>query len=178
MINLLPENEKALIRKEYHFRVMAVGFGLLLCLVGVSILLLMPAYLSAYYKRQAASGRIAAFNNSETTEHKELVQKLRDIKTAATAVAPASEDVLPSNLVGLIMKYKTADNIITEIQYGKNEDGKLKATISGVAKSRQSLVTFTGGLEKDPLIQSVTLPVEDLVKDANIKFTVTVAGKK
>ena len=74
------------------------------------------------------------------------------------------------------INYKPSTIILTGLVYQKESEDKATFTISGVADSREDLLVFSVNLERDVLFDDVELPVSNLAKDKDIKFTLTIVG--
>jgi hypothetical protein len=85
---------------------------------------------------------------------------------------------VPTDVISLIIKDRTVENTVATIHFALSPTDKNSYTliVSGLAKTRQSLVAFSEALRKEPLIQKVDLPVSNLTKESNIQFTLTITG--
>jgi hypothetical protein len=175
MINLLPEKEKKIVATEYRLRLLAVVLGFCFALSLASILLLVPSFAAALYKQQAANTPEIVLK--ETAEEQVLNKSLADDKLLFSALQGTTTKAAASDLIQILVNDKQADNTVTRITYELQNDGSFKASINGIAKSRQSLTDFRNRLEHEALIGSVNLPTTNLAKDTNITFDMTINGK-
>lgn len=162
--------------------VATVFFGIATVLL-VALILLLPSYLSI--NRQLAnsivqrseyySGRDAESeeqNRLLVEESKVLADELVRHHNARFIVTDLFESILTSNSSGI-----TFTTLSYEAGTGKEAS---RLTVSGIAPSRQNLVTFSERLESVPHIADVELPVRSFVESTDVPFTiiVTLEGRR
>ncbi len=178
MINLLPEQEKGLLHKEYKFRLFAVSLSMLFFLLLFAVVLIVPSFVFSVYKLRAAEGTSSATVNAELQKrHADLLARVRKAKSALMVLKSEEVKIMPTDVVSTIVAAKTDRNTITSIAYTRKEGAVFKATVKGVAENRQSLLEFTNALENKEAVGSVNLPVSNFAKENNIEFTFEVIGK-
>jgi Tfp pilus assembly protein PilN len=168
MINLLPQNEKLLIEKEYRLRLKTIGVVFVLVALIVGIVFLLPSYVLSIY-REGAAAQVAK-DGVQSSKHEKITKEVQDLKIVLGVLAPDAIKASPTDIVTLITKHISADIKVTSISYISDKTG-FKVTVRGLAKSRQSLATYTQDLEGEQLIDKVNLPVSNFAKDSNINFT-------
>src|SRR5690242_11031805 len=96
MINLLPDNQKKLIYKEYRIRLHVVVLAFLLSLVGISVLLLLPSYFLTLYRAQLASNKEVVLHTSTAAQDRtDMENQLKDQKTLLKVLAVTSSSTNP-----------------------------------------------------------------------------------
>ena len=178
MINLLPDNERVRIKKEYRLRLFDAGLVLLFSLAIVGFVVLLPTYLLSHFREvEAGDAALGANAASRDAENQTLLTTLGSANALATALAPAPENLSAANFVALIASDKTPGNSVTSLLYSKSPNGNQKITVQGVAGTRDDLTAFTQALEGDSRIASVNLPISDLAADSNVQFSFDVIAK-
>lgn len=178
MINLLPQKEKTLIIKEYHLRRLALYLAMALALVVVAGVLLLPSYVLSLYKKNAAESSYIRPPVTNPEESKELLSRVNKGKAALLALEPEQPSKMPIELVTMITSLKTDENRINSIKYTFKPPQSFEVMVTGVAKNRQSLISFKNALEAVPGLDEVELPVSNFAKDSNIKFSLTIRNKQ
>lgn len=170
MLNLLTPEYKAKIRRVYRTRFLTVLL-LSVTLTGfVSIVLLIPSFLSALTREQVSE------NERNTLEGK-LSDKSRPdlnkyIEQVGVRLDVLDEDIpqKPSVLIERVIEEKNNAVHLTGFIY--SDVDKKELTISGLADSRDGLVLFKRALEKTELFVSIDLPVSHLAAESDISFTI------
>jgi hypothetical protein len=178
MINLLPEKEKALLHKEYRLRVVVMYLGVIAALCITAVVLLIPSYILSLYRRKAVETAPVQLTPESQKEKAALLSQIEKGKDAIKILKPEASSKLPTELISLIIKNKSSDITINSIGYTYTKPQTFLIKISGVAKTRQSLIAFKTSLEKEEGIAQIVLPVSNLAKDANISFSFEITNKK
>ena len=166
MLNIIDDKGRALLKTHYRKRaVTAVAWMFfVLCLVGVAGLV--PAYLlgkaelallKASTENAAPSASAAAL--ASTTEELGL------LGPAPTLVEPFIAEAVSAEVPGISL---------TNFSFSLSPTTR---EISGISNNRTALVNFAAALEAKPDFTSVNLPVNNLAKDTNIPFTISIALK-
>jgi hypothetical protein len=175
MINLLPDSQKVLIRKEYRLRVLVVTLLFMLSTIVLTGLLLLPSYLLVFYKTKTAEKSVASVQAAE--DAKEYSERLQAAKQAAAMIKPENKVIAPTDIIALVIKHKSKPISITSITYQRKEENKLVVRVEGKAGTRQDLVKFKDGIESDPFVQMVDLPVSSFAQNTNIEFSLHISLK-
>lgn len=173
MINLIPNQEKKKMARDFYYRLTVIFILMLSTVVFIAALALLPAYLLSNSKKNIALQRLelqkaetAPFFNEETREIiKQTNKKLDIIETAQNGKFPVSEKVISA-----VLKEKISSIKIVQISYENNTVEGKKIRISGTAPSRDVLLLFRKTLESSEAFKSVDLPISNFVKGSNIQF--------
>lgn len=171
MLNLLPEESKNKIKKEYLFRRFSVILVFTSFLFIIFSILILPTYLAGEFT------------------YKELSEKNESIKMTITKLSNEGKDqeasLISENLTALFSRalYHKPTEVIAHIESSMNSGITLSAltyqaldserfSIEGVADTRENLVAFRKSLEKDTFFASVDLPITDIGPKINNKFSI------
>jgi Tfp pilus assembly protein PilN len=179
MFNLLPENEKKKITKEYAFRRNIVLFMFLFALGSVASVSLFPSYLLSSGKIKETQQEITTIKNSLTLQESgNLSGVLKKTNIKLQTLGFVLSDMNASDLFEKVFDKRDVNIRITSIMYQKpSGKGAGSITFNGVAHDRESLSTFVDNLKKEPSFTQVDLPVANLAKDRNADFTIKIQGK-
>ena len=162
------------------YRRLAIVFlfviGLSFFVASVTIL---PAYFVSSIKKNLAYAKlenqkkepVPLLDQETLTDIKNLREKLSLIENAEQVKFNVSTKVINE-----IILHKTPNIKITEIVYNsplfsdKNHQTDSKIIVSGVAPSREVLLSFRLALEGDVLFKKVDLPISNFVEGSNIPF--------
>lgn len=178
MFNVLPQEEKIALAKEYKFRRLIVLALLFVISFAIGLVLLFPSYLISSMNHRdtvKALEEVEAQLNTGTTKviTPEETRKLKDQISVINA-SKNSNSVFA--LYSLILESKTASISILNLKYqlGPASDVPTTILVTGRATTRDSLTQFQRNLEAKTEFSSVDLPISNLAKESNISFTLTI----
>ena len=177
MLNLLPEEQREKIKKEYKIRRLVVAsFFIFISLVIASVSLL-PPYLISKEKLDESNKHLNTFSNSP------IIKKSQDLSSETDAINGKIKSLSVSNSVYIydilnkILDKKTDQISIKNFVYLKKDNNNVSVTLSGLANSRESLIGFEKNLQNETYFSSVDFPVSNLAKDTNIDFSIQIGIK-
>lgn len=171
MLNLLPENKKRLVKKEYHRRLFVVGSVFAILAIGIAIIFLLPSYILTKDRHDQAN-----------QDNSVLVQKINDEKSKETNFSDKQKQMLnvlqtdvststpPTDLIDAVLLSKDSNIDITDLSYQIVENTK-QLLVHGRAVKREDLISFKQKLEQDENWSDVELPISDLGPATNNEFT-------
>lgn len=177
MPNLLPEEEKKKLFNDYSRRIASASLISLTIVVIIAAILLAPSYYLSVSKLEDEKNNLATLEQSlsyrESRNTEEELKKTEDmievISTYLQNGSPeydfgASLQALPNGVAVLSLSWRSVSATESEI------------TISGLAQSRDSLLSFSKNLEKIKGFLKVDLPISNLAKETGAPFVVTVTA--
>lgn len=173
MINLIPNQEKKIMIKDFYYRLATVFFitlGLVMLIASVALL---PSYFISSAKKNSVIKKLNAvpaesvgYTFQETLSFSAALDK----KLSLLERAQKDKFLISKRVVGEIIFKKMPDVKITEISFEQTEAEGKKINIRGTAPSRERLLLFRQALEDDPLFKKVDLPISNFIKGSNIQF--------
>jgi hypothetical protein len=177
MINLLPDNEKANVAREYKLRRLAV-FLICLIIIGVlTVIFLAPSYVLSIYKGRTMVVKVNQPSLDDIARQKNFQNQINSAKVYLGILTPSPDKMYPSDIIELLINDKTNANSITNINYTRPDANTILVQVSGISASRQSLSSYTEALAKKPGIIKVDVPVANFIQDTNIAFSFTITAK-
>lgn len=168
MSNLLPENYKEELRKEYRLRFLSVG-GMLLFVLFIVTSFVFGTYLFSL-RSEAVILRAADAKGDREKDEKRYRDVVFVTNDKLTILENVENAFLPTELVELALR-NTPDNVrLTRFQFAP-EGEKVTITLSGVAPTREALVLFLEALEALPDVTLLKSPLSNLSKSTDIQFT-------
>ena len=179
MFNLLPQEEKSAIDREYRLRFTAVGLFFLASLCIVASISLIPSLFLSYQKDQAVVKRYKDLEREiSLTTKDDLSNTLKLMSKKAAALVLATSTPYSYELVGDITTNKTAGIRIMGINIKRLQNGSRDVAIVGKAKDRETLLSFARMLEqKQQIFASVTVPVSNFASPVDINFSIIAKTK-
>ncbi|MEI7689032.1 MAG: pilus assembly protein PilM [Candidatus Nomurabacteria bacterium] len=179
VVNVLPEEEKNLIKKEYWKRFSIVLINIFSTLIFISILLLLPSYFFSSTKESLSEGRLDAFNlankdisnlNIDTTI-KNINKKIDIISTFKPGIS------LYEDILGPILSSRPEGIIFTQLLYSQRKDKNLVIEIHGKAKDRATLRNFKSIIDSNSNFSSTSLPINNYLEKTDLDFNITAVFK-
>lgn len=177
-MNLLPNTEKENLKKGLKLRLL-LSLLLLLSIVSLlGVITLLPPYL-------LLSSNLSELKSVEAQSMKKDNKEIEDVLNlpnqinAKFSIFQAS--LARASFINVIKKIidKTTNGIfIDSISFSQNKNFRNKkgtlVLISGLAQSRDSLISFSSALKKEGSFSSVVVPVSSLTKDKNLPFSINI----
>lgn len=176
MINLIPNQEKKKIARDFYIRLLAVSFAMLGAAVFIGCVAMLPAYFISIEYKNLADNKIAIQKNTPNPITGEgTVAKVRDVDSKLRFIESLQNRnfLVSQDIVNEVLKYKTSAIKINSMLYSdSNQEGK-KIIVSGVASSREGLMSFHTAVKGSKAFKEVSLPISNFVKGSDITFTLT-----
>lgn len=179
MINILPENEKVILRKEYRTRLLTVCLFMLSFLLLVVFFLLIPFYVLSDNKIQALNIQLGQYNvsNSDSSGNN-LTKIITDINQNLELLnGNQKPNNFTQDILSSILASRPKGIQFFRIFYATSADGKKSIEINGKASDRAVLRTFEDALQKNKYIESTKLPVSNFTKRSDIDFSINIILK-
>lgn len=175
MDNLLPQEDRRRIHKEYRFRSFAVFFALCVVVECFAVAFLLPAYLYSQSRETMALSRKSSLAQVESGDQA-ILDKLRSLQSKILFLRPEPH-IDFSQTVKLIIERLDGTVTIQSIAIEAGDASTHSVSIRGQAKKRQDLLTFKLNLEQSKDIESVSIPISDYAQETNVNFSASLVVK-
>ncbi len=166
MTNLLPKNDKHLIREEYRLRLVTVVLFAFSAVIIMASVLLIPSYFITYLKGVSGEEQIKIIRDVVAMHERDNVdQILVEAKQKLKAISSERQ----SDMVEVIQTILEEQSAVISLNSFVSVDDMIR--VEGVARSRDDLVLFADRLEKTPLFVNVNLPLSNLAPSKDIRFS-------
>ncbi len=177
MSNLIPVKTKQAIIKNYHLRRWTTILFLGALLFIISTLLLAPPYLLSARQARISAADLKMVEDMISQEIGVVPSDVIDdtnVKLGRLEISIQNPDPSPIHLVNEVLA-RIPNGNITLLVFIYSASGKEGAQISlqGVAKDRKALGNFATALENDALFEDVNYPLDTLISEQDIKFSMT-----
>lgn len=178
MRNLLSQEDKKILRREYKLRVATIAAIFMFFTVLAGIGELLPSYFILKSRESAAKERVDIIKESVAKRKKDVSSAvLFETKEKLELLAFDENNVSLKIIFETIINKKPSGVHINGIFYDKDQSVKEnKILIKGEADNRESLLEFKKLLGTESKFTSVFLPISNLASDRNIKFSIKVTG--
>ncbi len=173
MINLIPNEEKKKMSKDFYFRLITLIFIMLSASALTASIAILPAYFLSFVGENFINAKL----ESQEDEYASLSEQnalmvVKDLENKLNLVenAQKNQPAFSQKVINEIILKKIPNIKITEISYQNDPKMGEKINISGKALSREVLLSFRRALENDTAFSEVDLPISNFVKGSDIKF--------
>lgn len=176
MINLVPKEEKQKMVKSFYYRFTTICLLAFSLSILIGVMAMAPSYFLVYLKKDLADKKLEIQKNEPMPvldQQTALVIEDLNHKLDLIQNAEKSKFLVSEKVVDAILAKKITDIKIIEIDYKNDISGGRSINIQGFAPSRETLLSFRLGLEKDENFKQVDLPISNFVKGSDIKFSLS-----
>jgi len=177
MRNLLSEETKHEIKREYQLRlllVLTVFLSISVIIGGISVF---PSYVVSKAHESAVKSQVQFSGMILETDKQSASTIVRRTKIELKLLSELKERKPFSSWVNEIVESKPDGVAINKLVYralGGGENSSL--VINGVARAREDLLLFERDLKSVPDFVSVILPISNLAEDKDILFSIRIEG--
>ncbi len=172
MFNLLPREEREVLRSEYHARQYVVYAGVLAFLGIVSVGLLLPSYITYVTTDLLLKSEQRAIRDAEPSEEKDT----REIVARGTAIAlqmKTFDTVQHSPTLDKLLERIVPGIRLAHVTFVTQPDKRIQIDMEGTAATRESLRAFDASLGRDNVFTGVDIPLSSYTRETNIPFSIT-----
>jgi type IV pilus assembly protein PilM len=188
VVNILPQEEKRILRRNYWARYFSVFSGWVALVGVVSIFLLIPSYFMSESQEKLVESKLEAFNIENPNPINSNIEKIiSDINAKLDLIVKAEPPYKVSEKVlNNILESRTAGITYSQILFNKKMTKASKTSpskeiavleIRGVATNRDTLRNFKTSLDSNPNFAEVVLPVSSFLGKENLDFTISITMK-
>lgn len=177
MINLLPQEEKDALRREYFRRVVAAAGLVAVAAVLAGVILLLPSYFFLNLKNKALFAYIESSEKAaESARINALESQLINISAKINILKNGQEPQPALSVVMSDIIAKKPDSVKIDSFFYKEEDDKSlpRVSLQGSASRRDDLLSFVKALENEPDFKSVISPTTNLLKEQDLRFSLVI----
>ena len=175
MINLIPNEQKKKMKRDFLMRALVVSlfvFGFIMIVGSVALL---PSYFHVVVKSNLVKSKLSIQENTPIPEiETEVMSKIDNLNKKLGLIETAHNNsfVVSNRVINDVVLKKIPEIKITDISYENTAKGR-QIRVNGEAPSREKLLIFRLALENDPAFKQVDLPISNFVKGTNINFFLT-----
>ena len=172
MINLIPNEEKKKMSKDFYLRLITMFFVMLSVSLLIASILILPSYFFSSIEEDVIDTKIKSQEKSISLPDPNTLMIIKDLENKLNSVENYEKNkyVFSTKVINEIILKKIPNIKITEIFYQNDPQTGKKISISGKASSREVLLSFRRALEDDAAFSKIDLPISNFVKGSVIKF--------
>lgn len=173
MFYFLPEEYKKAAVAEYRQRLTIVGLGLALAFMAIGCVLALPTYAVLQTRKESAVMERDAFVHNLKEDPEKLRAEIGSINTKIAMVKDTTSTLPVTAILERLLAQRGNGILITNISV-KRGGGTGSLSLSGIASSRDALVSFSKRLQGVPSFKDVNLPVNSLARNKDIPFSISI----
>lgn len=174
MINLIPNEEKKQMIRDFYLRLVIVFFITLSASVIIATINMLPAYFLVSTKNNVINEKLVTQQNEPLPLlSQETVSTSKNINAKLDLISNANKNkfLVSKRVIDEILSKKLPDIRITQITYQNSLSTGALISINGIAPSRERLLNFRLALEADTNFKKVDLPISNFIKGSDIQFS-------
>jgi hypothetical protein len=177
-MNLLPKTEKEALEKGLKTRLAVMIMFLLAASFLIGSIMFLPSYFlaSGYFSKAVSENYLLGSKDDDSV--KKIINLPTEINSKLNFFQSNIKDVSVADYFSKIVDNLPSGVKLNSMSFSKNQNYKEKngtvILVSGIAASRDSLVSFSALLEKTNLFSTVDVPVSSLTKDKNLPFSMNI----
>ena len=177
MHNLLPENLKIAMAREYRLRLVIVAIACFGVCGVIFFISLLPAYVISSTKESLVNQRFDTVHATALSKSDPATLKtLADAKAKLALIEKFGDKLPVSLIIDKVLFAQSSEIKITGLSFTEEKGTSRNVTISGIASPRQALLSFSKKLEKEKTFTAISLPVSNFQKNKDIEFALTLVA--
>jgi capsular polysaccharide biosynthesis protein len=177
MLNLLTEEQKKVIKKEYHLRLVFIVTCFLISVGIILFFFLLPFYYLSTMRFNLVNSELEKSKaQNAKRDYTSYVTTVKSTKEITDSLKPVLTEKSVRDEVLLIINQKDSSIKINNIVWTKEPTGG-HFNVSGVAKNREGLQSFRNKLASLKEFTAVELPVSSYSKVVDLNFNLTITYK-
>lgn len=179
IVNVLPGEEKKLIKKEYWKRFSIVLINIFSSIIFITILLLLPSYFFSSTKEILSEERLDTFNMANIDiSNLNIDTNIKNINKKIDLIGTFKQgNSLHGNILSPILLSRPEGITFTQLLYNQRKDKSIVLEIHGKAKDRITLRSFKSIIDSNPNFASSSLPMNNYLEKTNLDFSITAVLK-
>jgi hypothetical protein len=175
MYKLLTAEQEERVRKEYNTHRLIIILTMLIGVALTGLVGMFPSYILTMVREREVGVRAATIDMSESRkEETELRNWLVETNRNLTIMSPSLDIDKVTPIFYSVIALKPAGISLNTLNWTKIKS-KVLININGVAKDRQTLISFEKAINGSGKFSEVVLPISNLAKDKDIDFKLTLS---
>lgn len=172
MFKLLTEEQRQKVAREYARRRAIIILSALIIVLVAGIIGLLPSYVLSEARQNEALERTKVMDSAGQREDRSDLQVwLKETNRKLQVLSPALDTDRPSDFIEGILGQKIAGIRLTDFSLVRMKE-ETTLSINGMARDRQTLITFENRINSSGYFSEVALPISNLAKDKDIDFQI------
>jgi Tfp pilus assembly protein PilN len=173
MINLIPNQDKKNMAKNFYLRLTALSFGMFGICVLFATASMLPAYFMSLTKKNFAEIKLETQKNEVVpAPDQQSLATIKSLNLQLSLIENVEKNkfYVSQRIIQEIISQKMSDIKISQISYQIDPIKGKTVNITGFAPSRERLFSFQQALQADTNFKSVDLPISNFLKNTDIQF--------
>ena len=177
MLELILENKKKDLQKEYKLRFLNVSLIMVSIVLVIWIILMVPLLINVKIEKEPLEEKMRLLENSALAKDRANLEILS--KELSNAINVFNLDTVSfSEVINNLTEKQAKDIVVKLLAIEKSDSGELTLNVQGIANSRNGLRNFSDAISSDPLFSKIDIPVSSFTKDTDIPFSFSIPISK
>jgi cell division protein FtsB len=192
MFNVLSQNYKSEVWREYKKRRLLAFLIALFCLTFILDIFLFATFYSLSNTKDDRKAELANKKDKfETGEYDKIMSNIKLLNEEIAVLNSNAPSLFVSEIFEFISSYTEAGTYIENMNFGgvsqknntrdskvsKSPKASWEVTIKGLARDREALRKFIAFLESNQLFKEVSAPVSNFAPKENLEFSIRLVGE-
>lgn len=173
-LNLIPDS----IKEKFYYRKIARATNIICALfllfnliIGFTVLSLWANF---YYQMLSRENTTEMVRNIQSgTRYQDLKKEITAFNNEVSLIDKLEQNIIKtSEIFANFQNFLSEDISLSTLNY---DHKTATLTFDGIAKTRESIISFKNNLKKFPYQKDITSPLSNLDKKENISFTITIS---
>lgn len=181
MINLIPNQEKKKMARDFYIKLVAVFYLVLGSAVFIASTSILPPYFLSSVNKNAVNDRLKLQSNVPVpVVGEDTLNKVKEIdkKLILLEGLQGKQFLVSEKVINKIISLKSPEIRISRISYRSLGENGRTIILDGIANNRKSLLSFNQALKDDASFKEVNLPISNFVKESDIIFSISLIPKE
>ena len=171
---LLPPKERKWLRHEYHVRAWIVALFAFSVAGTIGVASLFPAFMRGTLEERFQLQAVARLEqNKNASGAAEVEKQLASDRALLVNLSTYTDRKFLSAEIEHIASLK-GNNLLSSLSIESNEEGASRLVVQGLSPTRESLLSFKTRIENQKPGTTVSLPISQLARSANIQFSLEI----
>lgn len=177
MLELILENKKKDLKKEYRLRFLVVLLLMISAVLVMWIILMIPVLVNAKIEKEPLQEKIQLLENSALAKDRASLETVS--AELINAIAVFNLDTISfSEVINNLTEKQAKDIVVKLLTIERADSGELTLNVQGIANSRNGLRNFSDAISADPLFSKIDIPFSSFTKDTDIPFSFSIPISK
>lgn len=172
MFELLPNEVKKSLKKEYFLRLSVVVLSFLFITGILFLVSISPSYFLSVVKKKVANKEFdRSIKSKDVSEAENLKTAIKDSKEMMSLLGTEDDKALIQNIILKIINDKNSGIRIKSISINYSQKKQYHIIVTGISKNREFLKSFADSLNEDFI--EIDLPISNFAKIYDINFNIS-----
>ena len=170
---LLPTAERKALRREYRIRAAIVLCFALSAAGVIGLVSLFPSFIRATLEERSSTTMLASLKKGTASASASQIQSDLATENVLLGALPSADAIRLSAVISDVVSAR-GSNSISSLSVTRSGTSTMDILVQGIAPTRDGLLAYESRIQSIAPGTKVDLPIDELAKSANIRFSLRV----